>query len=499
MLFDREGNLQGKAQQHYPPYTQPQPGYCVHDADLYWRSVQQACAALWQQGFLPAQVAAISVTAQRGSLVPLDGDGKPLMPAWLWMDQRLAERLPRMNMLWRLGFTLRGVTQAVQGFRRKAISNWLHSHDPVLHDKVHKWLFLSGYLNFKLTGTYADSRAAQVGYVPFDYATQRWANRLSWKWSALSMRREQMPRLVNSGEVLGELSESSATLLGLPVGLPVVASGADKACEVLGSGGITPDVACLSFGTSASVNVCHPQYREAIRHMPAYPSILSPQFCYEVMLNRGFWMVSWFKEQFGLAETLRADDADMPVEALFDELVDKVPPGAMGLMLQPYWGAGIREPGPEAKGAIIGFGDIHKREHLYRAILEGINFGLKEGLDKIQQRCKVKPTLLRISGGGSQSDAAMQIAADIFGLPAERPHTNETSGLGAAIASAAALGWYADMQQAAIAMTRVGKRFEPNMLNHRQYQRLYREVYVQMYPKLQPLYQKIREITGYPE
>ena len=105
---------------------------------------------------------------------------------------------------------------------------------------------------------------------------------------------------------------------------------------------------------------------------------------------------------------------------------------------------------------------------------------------------------LRVSGGGSQSDAAMQLTADIFGLPAERPHTYETSGLGAAIDCAVGLGLHPDFTTAIAAMTRVGEVFMPQAAAQQTYERLYQEVYQRMYKQLKPLYQSIREITGYP-
>src|SRR5690554_8006639 len=92
----------------------------------------------------------------------------------------------------------------------------------------------------------------------------------------------------------------------------------------------------------------------------------------------------------------------------------------MGLMLQPYWSPGDRVPGPEAKGSVIGFGDVHTRAHLYRAILEGLAYALREGGERLQKRTGIKLKKLRVAGGGSQSDAAMQLTADIFGIPAEQ-------------------------------------------------------------------------------
>ena len=103
----------------------------------------------------------------------------------------------------------------------------------------------------------------------------------------------------------------------------------------------------------------------------------------------------------------------------------------MGLVVQPYWGPGLEHPC--AKGAMIGFGDVHTRSHVYRAVIEGLAFGLLEGLHKMEKKGKQKVNKLAVSGGASQSDEICQISADIFNLPLVRGKTWETSGLGAAI------------------------------------------------------------------
>jgi sugar (pentulose or hexulose) kinase len=210
-------------------------------------------------------------------------------------------------------------------------------------------------------------------------------------------------------------------------------------------------------------------------------------------------MVRWFKEQFGHNEMLAAEQTGILPEALFDEMVATVPPGSMGLMLQPYWSPGIRHPGPDAKGAIVGFGDIHTRAHLYRAILEGLAYALRDGREKLEKKTRTPMTELRVSGGGSQSDAAMQLTADIFNLPASRPHTYETSGLGAAIDTAVGLGLYGDFQSAIAGMTRVERVFEPIKAHADLYDQLYNRVYKHMYERLAPLYGEIQAITGYPK
>jgi sugar (pentulose or hexulose) kinase len=278
----------------------------------------------------------------------------------------------------------------------------------------------------------------------------------------------------------------------------MIAAAGDKACEVLGSGAVEPHVGAISLGTTATINTTHRRYVEVVRIVPPYPAAVPGLYSLEVQVYRGYWMIEWFKREFGAAEVARAAALGVETESLFDELVAQTPPGSMGLVLQPYWSPGIRVPGPEAKGAVIGWGDVHTRAHLYRAILEGLAYALREGAERTVRRTKIPITELRVSGGGSQSPAAVQLIADIFGLPASRPHTYETSGLGAAIDVAVGLGLHPSFEAAVGAMTRVVETRDADPTNHRLYEDLYRGVYLRMYERLEPLYAEIRRITGYP-
>ena len=183
----------------------------------------------------------------------------------------------------------------------------------------------------------------------------------------------------------------------------------------------------------------------------------------------------------------------MEPEALFDDLIHSVTPGSDGLVLQPYWSPGLRFPGPEARGAVIGFSDVHTRAHLYRAILEGLAYALREGAERTEKRSGMPITELRVAGGGSQSDAALQLTADVFGLPASRPHVYEASGLGAALDAAVGAGVHTDFQTAIREMTHVRDTFEPVTKAHTRYNELYHGVYKKMYDRLKPLYQFMQD------
>ncbi len=500
LVFDPAGNLLAREAVPLPPCSSPQPGWAEQDPEDFWQALCTACQALWRRPEVDkARIAGMAVTTQRGTVVSVDRAGTPLRPAVLWLDQRRTPGLPPIGGPWGLIFSAARLGGTIAYLQSEAEANWLKTCQPDLWDRTHKYLLVSGFLSRRLTGEFVDSVGCQVGYLPFDFKRLRWASRWNWKWRVLPVSAAMLPKLVLPGEMLGEVTPAASKETGLPAGLPVIAAAADKACEVIGSGSLDPSIGCLSYGTTATINVTHRRYVEAVPLLPAYPSAVPGYHAVEVQIYRGYWMVNWFKEEFGFPEREQAARLGMEPEALFDRLVENVPPGSMGLVLQPYWSPGLKRPGPEAKGAVIGFGDVHTRAHLYRSILEGLAYALREGRERIEKKTRVPITTLRVSGGGSQSRVAMQVTADVFGLPTARPHLYETSGLGAAIDAAVGLGLHPDFPSAVRAMTRVGQVFEPDLKTHALYDALYRDIYRRMYRRLRPLYQRIRAITGYPQ
>lgn len=498
-IVDLKGTIRDIVKTPIEPYFSEHPGWAEQDPEYYWSVLCATCKKLLRAMSVDVgAVRGVTITSQRGTVINVDRNGKPLRPAITWLDQRKADKGAWPP------FHLAAVLKAINMYHasihtyRETESNWIRQNQPEIWEKTHKYLLLSGFFAHRLTGEFVESIGSVVGYLPFDYKKQTWMNTSDIKWGLFDCDVSLMPSLVKPTELMGHISKKAARETGLPAGLPVIAAAADKACEVLGSGCLKNDTACLSYGTTATVETTTEKYVEIVPFFPPYPSAVPGAYNTEVMIFRGYWMVSWFRREFGLREEQIARNRKIAPEALFDDLVRDIPPGSMGLMLQPFWSPGVKIPGPEAKGAIIGFGDVHTRAHIYRAILEGLAYALKEGAIRTVKRSGVTIERLRVSGGGSQSDIAMQITADIFNLPAQRPHTYETSALGAAIDAAVGLKLYPDFKSAVSSMTRIGKTFEPIPANREIYNELYERVYCKLYDRLKPLYEKIRGITGYP-
>ncbi|MBI1879215.1 MAG: xylulose kinase [Chloroflexi bacterium] len=214
----------------------------------------------------------------------------------------------------------------------------------------------------------------------------------------------------------------------------------------------------------------------------------------ETVIRSGLLTVSWFVEK--MAADLPDTRLPLSPEELLEAAAAKVPPGALGLMLVPYW-TSVSTPywDPAASGITIGWNTFHGREHFYRAILEGIAFEQRLAGDGVMAATGQPFTEYITLGGGSRSKLWCQMMADVTGVPIVRSTTTEATCLGAGILAAAATGWYPDAYQAAAAMTDTAERFIPNPETQHVYDQLYQEVYKPLFPTLQSLLHRLTELT----
>ncbi|MCP4022140.1 MAG: carbohydrate kinase [Desulfobacteraceae bacterium] len=498
ILFSPKGELLERVQVSYEPYFSHQPGWAEQDPKVYWTSLCTACLQLKKAA--PEEfnaVAGVGVATQRATMINVDQDGNPLRPAITWLDQRKATPFFGCKGLLNLGLKALNLEQKILIAQAEGKCNWIKEFQPEIWEKTHKYLQVSGFLNHQLTGNFSDSIASQIAHLPFSYRRQAWSKRYELLANLFPIEKEKLITLVPAGEALGAVTSKASDATGIPKGVPVIACASDKGCETIGAGVTDQRMISLSFGTTATVQTTSQKYFEAIKLMPAYPSPVAGAYNSEVEIFRGFWMITWFKNEFAQKEVEQAKAMGISAEEVLNQCLEKTDPGAMGLIVQPYWGPGLDRP--LAKGAMIGFGDVHTKAHIYRAVIEGLGFALKEGMERIEKKGKVTVEKASVSGGASQSDEICRIMADIFNLPMIKGRTHETSGLGAAIITAAGIGVHSSLDEAVKNMMTVQKVFEPDHKNVSIYQDLYQRVYKKMYQALEPLYLEIKDITGYPE
>ena len=492
-LIDNCGEIKCIVKEPYnPAYFSNQKGYAEQNADYYWELAIRCLKKLAVDGkeYLNDIVGA-TITTFRDSSVQLDKDLKPLRPVILWLDQRMAEAKEKLPLLHRLAFKLVGMKNTIELNRKRTIAHWLKENEPKTWQNTYKYVNISTYLTYLFTGKLVDSAASLTGHYPIYFRKRVWYKEGALKGRIFGIPNRMLPEIKQPGEEIGVIKDEVADECGLPHGIKIIATGSDKACETVGLGALSRDIASVSYGTACSIEVSNQKYHEPEKFLPAYPAAVKNWYNMDVQIYRGYWMLTWFSREFASELVSEAKIQEMAVEEILNSKLSTIPPGSDGLVLQPYWGPGLSRP--LAKGAIIGFSDVHTKEHLYRAIIEGIAYALREGLESIEKSQKHRVKEIKISGGGSQSDAICQITSDIFGLPVSRVQTFETTSLGAAIATFVGLGVYKTVEEATEKMVRVTSNFQPNETAHKQYNYLYKKVYVKMFPQLKDLYKDLKK------
>lgn len=493
-LINKQGEIVYLAKKVYQPvYFSNKKGYAEQHADFYWENLLECLKEITANNKDRLQdIVATTVTSFRDSAVLLDKNNKPLRPVILWLDQRLAKASEKMPKLHKFAFKLVGMYDTVVLNRTRTMAHWVKENEPELWAKVDKYVNISTYIIYKLTGELADSPGGYTGHYPLYYKKRVWYKEGAMKGRIYGVPERMLAKVVQPGEVLGTLRDEIADLVGLPKGLKFISTGSDKGCETIGLGCLTPDLGALSYGTACTIEVSNPKYYEPEPFLPAYAAAVPNLYNLDVQIYRGYWMLKWFASEFASELEQEARLRNIAIEKILDEWLDDVTPGSDGLLLQPYWGPGLARP--LAKGAIIGFSNIHTRKHIYRAIVEGIAFALREGLESIEKSQKHKVKSLRISGGGSLSDTICQITADIFGLEISRVQTIESTSLGAAIATFTAIKEFDSIEEAVNKMTKLSQTFKPDKKRHELYNRIYEDVYLSVYPHLEELNITINEI-----
>ena len=494
MLVNDRGETLAKSQQrHEPAYHSVQPGYAEQDADYYYGCIcraaleVKACAPeLWEQ------IEAVTVTTIRDTTVCVNGQGEPLRPAIVWLDKRRAEGRPALSQVTRLMFKAVRMEETANLQFQKSHCNWIRQNQPEIWEQTDKYLLLSGYLTFKLTGQMADGAACLVGHLPVDAQGRSWQKKGALTRPVFDVEPEKLCSIVESGQVLGRITGQASAETGIKEGMPLLATGSDKACEILGLGCISKEKAAVGFGTTATITYTMDRYLEPERFIPPYISIMPGCFTPEIEIYRGYWLISWFKKEFAQKEVKQAGELGIAAEELLNERLKEIPAGCDGLLFQPYFTPNVTMPA--ARGAIVGFSDQHTRIHIYRAIIEGINFALLDGMRLMERRTGHEFREIRLGGGGSRSSEICQITADMFGIPVVRTQTYEVTGIGSAMTAFVGLGVFQDYGEAVEHMVQKKDEFLPDMEQHAVYEELYSKIFRNIYGRLSPLYEKLNEI-----
>jgi sugar (pentulose or hexulose) kinase len=497
LLVNSRGEILHKVQKIYdPPYYSKRPGWAEQRPDFYWASLCEVSRGLKEKaGALWNNIIAVTCATIRDTCLCLDRNLEPLRDVILWIDTRKTRFPGTIPPMPGLLLKITGMREGVELQQRISHCNWIAENEPEIWDRTAKFVFISTWFNYKFCGNLLDSNASVIGHIPYNYRFRTWMKpedmrRIIWE----KMGDDKLFDLVAPGELLGNITAEAAGETGIKEGLPLIATGSDKGCETLGLSCLSQDRAALSFGTTATVQLSTQYYLEPLPYMPAYPGVVPGYYNPEIEIYRGYWLLSWFKREFAAKETAEARRLGIHAERLLDERLKEIRPGCDGLVMQPYFTPGVDMP--FAKGAIIGFSDIHTRIHVYRAIIEGINFALMEGLRGMEKRGRLKVRELYVAGGGSQSDEVCRITASMFGVPVYRTQTHEVTGIGSSLAAFVARGIFSSWEEALGEMVHIKDEFLPREEDHQLYEEIYEKIFSKVFSKLSPFYQEINGIIN---
>ena len=408
-------------------------------------------------------------------LTLLDAGGNPLRPAILWNDQRTAAECDEIRR--RIGRDrLVQVTgnDALTGFTAPKLL-WVRNNEPDAFSRLAHVLLPKDHVRLRLTGEYATDKAGASGTILFDLAERNWSGEVV---EGLGIDPNWLPRTFEGTEVTGAVTSEAADLTGVPAGTPVVGGGGDQAASAIGTGVVDPGSVTVSVGTSGVVF--------AATDTPAYePEGRVHAFCHAVpdrwhlmgVMLSAAGSYQWFRDHLAPGVSF----------AELDDLAAAIPPGADGLLFLPYL-SGERTPHPDplARGAFVGLTVRHHRGHLARAVLEGVAFGLKDGLDWMVEAGTPAPQSVRLSGGGARSELWRQIIAGVFGASVETVNTHEGAAYGAAILAGIGAGWAGSARDLTNRWVEVTQVTEPEAADNA-YRPLH-DAYRKLYPALKPTF-----------
>ncbi len=493
LLCRPDGSFVDKEKLTYEtPYLSPEPGWAEQKPDFYWNGMVQACRSLLGRNpEAVADIAAVTVTTIRDTVLCLDKDNQPLGNIIVWLDQREAKYDPKVLGLRRPVFKLVGMEDTVEAQIKGSVCNWIMQNDPERWEKTAHFVLLSAYLTYRLVGKLVDSVGSTIAHLPFDYRKRRWIGAHGLTRCMADIPADKLIELREPGEELGRITEETSRETLIPAGLPLIATGSDKGCETLGLSVRRPGSAAVSFGTSSTIQDSLPRYVEPQPFLPAYPAAFPGGFNQEIQIYRGYWMVTWFVNEFCSEELEDARRAGINPEALLDARMEAIEPGSEGLFISPYWTPGVVQP--NARGSMIGFTDRHTKYHIYRAIIEGINFELMKGRKWLEKSSGTRITELFAAGGGARSKAVLQLTADMFGLPVKQIQTHEASSLGSSMVAFVSLGRFRDYDEACEAMCHTTTVYEPDPARHERYEELF-GIYEGLYRQMTPICKKIKKV-----
>jgi len=495
-ILSPDGQLLGTTYREYR-VVYPGPQWVEQSVDEMWQAQCEATRELFDRvGIEPTEIAAVAVSSQRATFVPVDEQGWPVMNFIGWQDKRSIAQCEEMRRLIapERYYQIAGLPIEPTAAVSKIL--WLKEKAPEVFDNAHQFASTQNVHLRQLGIKDAPCDlpdAAYMGLLDVDQLV--WSRELL---EALGIPEEKMPALAPTCQIVGEVSREAAEATRLATGTPVVTAGGDLQVAGLGLGIAEPGKVSVGIGTGGGVLI---YLDRPLRHpeiaLNCLPHAVPGSWEMEGICLASGATYKWYRDVLGKQEEITASDKGLDAYEILNAEASQVQPGTNSVIVMPsFVGAGAPNWYPKARGVILGLTLDTDKKMLTRAMLEGICLEIRWILGSAGS-LGMPIEEIRIWGGGAKSSLWNQIAADVYGIPAARTEISEGGLVGAAICAGVGAGIFKDAREGARALVRIAERYEPNPATLARYDEMF-DIYKTAYRALVEagVFERISTLSG---
>ena len=471
LLMEGSGKICNIVSKEYPLFF-PHPGWSEQNPEDWFAQSMEGIKEL-TEGIDRKEVAGIGFGGQMHGLVTLDKDDNVIRPAILWNDGRTGEETEYLNtVIGKEKLSQYTANIAFAGFTAPKIL-WMQKHEPENFKKVVKIMLPKDYLAYRLSGSFCTDVSDASGMLLLDVKNRCWSKEML---EICHITEEQLPKLYESWQVVGNLKAEVAKELGFSEDVKVVAGAGDNAAAAVGTGTVGDGQCNISLGTSGTIFISSKDF--GVDENNALHSFDHADGNYHLM---GCMLSAASCNKWWMDEILKTKD--YPAEQAG---ITKL--GENHVFYLPYL-MGERSPhnDPSARAAFIGMSMDSTREDMTQAVLEGVAFGLRDSLE-VARSIGVNPERTKICGGGAKSPLWRKIIANVMNMKVDLIESEEGPGYGAAILAAVGCGVFDSVEEAAKKLVKVTGTEEPDSELVQKYEERYQE-FKKLYPALKGIYQ----------
>lgn len=481
VLFAEDGSVVASCTIEYPLY-QPQNGWAEQDPLDWWNAVCGTTkAVIAKAGISASEIKGVGLSGQMHGLVMLDKSGNVLRKSIIWCDQRTAKECDEITQ--KVGAeNLIKITAnpALTGFTASKIM-WVKNNEPEIYEKCAHILLPKDFIRYKLTGEFATEVSDASGMQLLDVPNRKWSEQVL---DALQIDKALLGKVYESPEITGKITKTASDLSGLAEGTVVVGGAGDNAAAAVGTGTVLDGKAFTTIGTSGVV-FAHTSKLSIDPKGRVHTFCCAVPGAWHVMgVTQGAGLsLKWFRDNFCHEEMIAAAGMKKDPYFLMDKQAEEIPIGSDRLLYLPYL-MGERTPhlDPNCRGVFFGLSAMHTRQHLLRAVMEGVTFSQRDSVEVLREMGVSINEMLACGGGGS-SALWRQMLADVYGCPVKTVVSKEGPALGVAILAGAGTGVYSSVQDGCAAVIKTNPPQNPISQNSAEYEKFYK-VYRALYPAL---------------